>query len=74
MRMEAKVYMSHTDLARVQEAAKRLGMPLSGYMRWCALEAATGAGVPQYQSVLEGQRRLGEWEALLQEPKPAGVE
>lgn len=58
MRMEAKVYMSHTDMYRIQEAAKRLGMTTSGFLRWCALQAAEATGVPEYTSILEGQREL----------------
>jgi len=55
MRMEAKVYMSHTDLARIQEAAKRSSMTVSGYMRHMALLGADVKNVPEYRSVLDGQ-------------------
>lgn len=74
MRMEAKVYMSHGDMARVQEAAKRLGMPVSGYLRWCALQAADGAGVPHYRSIMDGQAELGTWVGEVNLPEVVGVE
>jgi hypothetical protein len=58
MRMEAKVYMSHTDLARIQAAAKTHGMTVSGYMRYCALAGADAVNIPQFRSMLEGQAYL----------------
>lgn len=64
MRMEAKVYMSHTDLARIQAAAKKQGMTVSGYMRFCALRGADGIGIPQLHSVLDGQRKFADFEPL----------
>lgn len=58
MRMEAKVYLSHTDLARVQEAAKRSGETLSGFMRRVTLLEADRLFVPKYRSILDGQQEL----------------
>jgi len=59
MRMEAKVYMSHTDMARIQAAAKTYSMTLSGYMRFCALAGADRASIPEFRTILEGQQYLG---------------
>jgi hypothetical protein len=59
MRMEVKVYMTHTDLARVQEAAKRSGEPVSAFMRRASLAVADALQVPLYRSmVLDGQASL----------------
>lgn len=55
MRMEAKVYLSHTDLARIQKAAEKAGYSVSTFMRVAALAVADGMGIPQFTSVLDGQ-------------------
>jgi len=60
MRMEAKVYLSHTDMARVVEAAKRSGRSLSGYLRSAALVEADRLLVGPYPDVLQGQRSFAE--------------
>lgn len=58
MRAEVKVYMSHTDYARVQEAARRTGETISGFVRRVALMGADSLAVPRYKSVLEGQQEM----------------
>lgn len=61
-RAEVKVYMSHTDLWRIQQAAKELGHSLSAYMRWTALTYADAMAIPKTRSlmsrILEGQLEL----------------
>lgn len=54
MRVEAKVYMSHTDLERIQAAAKKTGETISGFMRRVVLAETDRVGVPYFRS-LEGQ-------------------
>lgn len=65
-RAEVKVYMSHTDLWRIQQAAQQLGHSLSAYMRWSALTYADAMSIPQNRSllsrILEGQMALIEGE------------
>lgn len=64
MRMEAKVYMSHTDMHRIQSAAKVMGMTISGYMRWSSLRVADESGIPAFRTIeeLDGQLKLLEQE------------
>lgn len=61
-RAELKVYMSHTDLWRIQEAAKITGRSLSGYMKWSALLYADALNIPTRGSlmsrILKGQLEL----------------
>lgn len=56
MRAEVKVYMSHTDAARIGTAAQWGGESLSGFLRRVALLEADRLNVPRYrEGVLEGQ-------------------
>jgi len=49
-------------MARIQAAAREKGMTVSGYMRFCALAGAADIGIPQYTSVLDGQRKFADFE------------
>lgn len=58
MRAEVKVYMSHTDAARVNMACVKTGETLSGFMRRLALAEADRLAVPVYSEELPGQMAL----------------
>jgi hypothetical protein len=59
VRTEAKVYLSHTDMARLQYAAKRSGLSLSSWMRQTCLVMADEMGAPVMTSLLDRQLSLG---------------
>lgn len=61
MKTEAKVYMSHTDYARIVEAAKRASLSVSTFMRKCALDEADRVGVVVYTTLDERQRRFEDF-------------
>lgn len=61
-RAEIKVYMTHTELWMIQEAAKETGRSLSSYMKFSALVMAEVFGVKPKNSlmarILAGQLEL----------------
>lgn len=64
MRMEMKVYLSHTDHFRMQEAAKKQGLSCSAFMRHAALAMADSLQVPVYHEPPKGQEELDLWRPL----------
>jgi hypothetical protein len=55
MRTELKVYLSHTDAARIQKAAQAVDMSVSAYMRRVCLLYADALGVSRLESLLDRQ-------------------